>query len=96
MTLIFVVVADKHAVGVYFQLKQLAHSAQVKKHAAALQGAIKYVLILCASYLERRLRGKRESYCVWMLRLLDLDSILWAANILEGCKMVESLEDTLD
>ena len=50
MTLIFVVVADKHAVGVYFQLKQLAHSAQVKKHAAALQGAIKYVLILCGQH----------------------------------------------
>lgn len=94
MTLIFV--ADKHAVGVYFQVEQLAHSAQVKKHAAALYGAIKYVLISCVGYLERRLRGKRESYCVWMLRLLDLDSILWAANILEECKMVESLEDTLD
>lgn len=41
MTLIFA--ADKHAVGVYFQVEQLAHSAQVKKHAAALYGAIKYV-----------------------------------------------------
>jgi len=62
MTLIFIV--DKHAVGVNFQVKQLAHSAQVKKHEAALQGAIKYVLILGVGYLERRLKVKRESYCV--------------------------------
>ena len=62
MTLIFT--GDKHAVGVYFEVKQLAHSSQVKKHEAALQGAIKYVLILGVGYLERRLKVKRESYCV--------------------------------
>lgn len=67
MTLIFSV--DKHAVGVYFQVKWLAHSAQVRKHEATLQGAIKYVLLLCGGYLERRLKVKRESYCVWMLGL---------------------------
>ena len=55
---------NKHAVGVNFQVKQLAHSAQVKKHEAALQGAIKYVLMLGVGYLERRLKVKRESYCV--------------------------------
>ena len=46
--------------GVYFEVKQLAHSAQVKKHEAALQGAIKDVLILGVGYLERRLKVKRE------------------------------------
>ena len=70
--------------------------AEVKKHEITLQWVVKHVLILCVGYQERRLKVKKEAYCIWILGLQGLDFILYASNILEECKMVERLEDKLD